>query len=58
MSPTLFGIYIDKLEDCLEEVGCVDPNLTSKVIILLRYNDDIFLMMRSLYDLDKKLRTL
>jgi hypothetical protein len=25
LSPTLFGIYIDKLEDCLEKAGCVDP---------------------------------
>ena len=23
LSPTLFGIYIDKLESCLEEEGCV-----------------------------------
>jgi hypothetical protein len=29
LSPTLFGIYIDKLEECLEKVGCVDSTLTS-----------------------------
>ena len=23
LSPSLFGIYIDKLEGCLEEAGCV-----------------------------------
>ena len=23
LSPTLFGIYIDNLEGCLEEVGCM-----------------------------------
>ena len=28
LSPTLFGIYIDKLEDCLEKTGCVGPTLT------------------------------
>jgi hypothetical protein len=32
LSPTLFGIYIDKLEDCLEKAGCVSPTLTSIVI--------------------------
>jgi hypothetical protein len=37
LSPTLFGIYIDKLEDCLEEAGCVGPTLTGIVINLLLY---------------------
>jgi hypothetical protein len=32
LSPTLFGIYIDKLEDCLEEAGCVGPTLIGIVI--------------------------
>jgi hypothetical protein len=30
LSLTLFSIYIDKLEDYLEEVGYVGPNLTNK----------------------------
>ena len=25
LSPTLFGMYIDKLEECLEKEGCVGP---------------------------------
>jgi hypothetical protein len=25
--PTPFGIYIDKLEDCLEDTGCVGPKI-------------------------------
>ena len=58
MSPTLFGIYIDKLEDCLEEAGYVNPILVGIVIILLLYVDDIFLMARSPYELGKKLRIL
>jgi hypothetical protein len=37
LSPTLFGIYIDKLEDCLEKIGCVGPTLTGIVINLLIY---------------------
>jgi hypothetical protein len=27
LSPTLFGIYIEKLEGCLEEAGCVGSTL-------------------------------
>jgi len=58
LSPTLFGIYIDKLEDCLEEARCVDPTHAIIIIILLLYVDDIFLMVRSPYDLRKQLRIL
>ena len=35
LSPTLFGIYIDKLEKCLEEASCVGTILVGIVIILL-----------------------
>jgi hypothetical protein len=41
LSPTPFGIYIDKLEYYLEVVGFVGPNIASIVIILLLYVDDI-----------------
>jgi hypothetical protein len=58
LSPTLFGIYIDKLKDCLEEASCVIPTLTSIVINLLLYVDDIFLMARSPHDLENQLRIL
>jgi hypothetical protein len=37
LSPTLFGIYIDKLEYCLEKEGCVNPTLTRIVINILLY---------------------
>ena len=37
LSPTLFGIYIDKLEGCLEEAGCAGTILAGIVIILLLY---------------------
>jgi hypothetical protein len=58
LSHTLFGIYIDKLEDCLEKGGCVGPTLTGIVINLLLYADDIILMVRSLHDLENQLRIL
>ena len=55
LSPTLFGIYIDKLEGCLEEARCAGTILAGIVIILLLYVDDIFLLARCPSDLDKKL---
>jgi hypothetical protein len=58
LSPTLFGIYIDKLEDCLEKTCCVGPTLTGIVINLLLYADDIILMARSPHDLENQLRIL
>jgi hypothetical protein len=58
LSPTLFCIYIDKLEDCLEKAGYVGPTLTGIVINLLLYVDDIVLMARSPRDLESQLRIL
>jgi hypothetical protein len=55
LSPTLFGIYIDKLEDCLEEAGCVGPTLTGIVIL---YAYDIVLIARGPHDLENQLRIL
>ena len=56
LSPTLFGIYIDKLEGCLEKVGCAGTILAGIVIILLLYADDIVLLLRCPSNLDKQLR--
>ena len=53
--PYPFGIYIDKLEDCLEEEGCVRPTLTGIVINILLYANDIILMTRSPHDLGMQL---
>jgi hypothetical protein len=58
LSPTIFGIYIDKLEDCLDVAGCVGPTLASIVIILLLYVNDIVCMEMNQCDLSKKLRIL
>jgi hypothetical protein len=51
LSPTLFAIYIDKLEDCLEKEDCVGLTLTGIFINLLLYANDIILMARSPCDL-------
>ena len=58
LSPTLFGIYIDNLEGCLEEAGCAGTILAGIVIILLLYADDIVLLARCPSNLDKQLRLL
>jgi hypothetical protein len=58
LSPTLFGIYINKLEECLEKSGCVGPTLTGIVINIILYADDIVLMARSPHDLENQLRIL
>ena len=42
LSPTLFGIYIDKLEGCLEEAGCAGMILVGIVIILVLYVAIVF----------------
>jgi hypothetical protein len=58
LSPTFFGIYIDKLEDYLKNVSCVGPTLTGIVINLLLYIDDIVITTRSAHDLENHLRIL
>ena len=51
-------MYIDKLEGCLEKVGCLGPTLARIVVILLLYVDDIVLMEKCPFDLDKQIRIL
>ena len=58
LSSTLFGIYIDKLEGFLEEVGCAGTILAGMVIIFFLYTNDIILLARCPFDLDKQLRFL
>ena len=55
LSPTLFGIYIDKLEGCLEEAGCDGTILAGIDITLLLYANNIVLLARCPSDLDKQL---
>jgi len=58
ISPTLFGNYIDKLEECLETASCKGTELTGIIITLLLYVDDIILLARSRDDLEKQLKNL
>ena len=58
MSPTIFAIYIDKIEECLEFVGCDGPKLVGIVITLLLYADDIILLAKIHDYLDKYLKAL
>jgi hypothetical protein len=58
LSPTHFGIYIDKLEDFLEKTSCVGPTLTRIFINILLYVDDIILMAMSPHDIENQLRIL
>lgn len=55
MFPNLLAIYIDKLEKCLEDVGCVGPMLIGIVIALLLYVVDIVLLVKSLEALENQL---
>jgi len=57
-SLTLFGIFIDKLEDFLEKAGCFIPTLFGIIINILIYADDIVLMERSHPYLENQLRIL
>ena len=58
LSPTIFFIYNDKLEKCLEKASCTDTILAEIYIILLLYANDIVLMARFPFDLGRKLRIL
>ena len=53
-SPIYFGIYTYKLEHCLE-VACCEGSILVGIVIIVLYVDDIILVARSLYDLDKQL---
>jgi len=50
---TLFVIYIDKLESCLEEASYVGTTLVGIIIILILYTNDTVLMGRCHFDLNK-----
>jgi len=58
LSPTIFCIYINKLEAYLEVVGCARTKLTGIVITLLLYVVDIVLLGIIHEDLDKQINTL
>ena len=57
LSPTLFGLCIDKLEEVLlmtmQEEGCNDPHIGIYVILLLLYADDVVFFTQSMGILGK-----
>lgn len=54
--PSLFGIYIDKIQECLEIVGCKGMDVTGIIITLLIYDDDAIILARRHDELDKHLK--
>jgi len=58
LSPTLFGIYIHNLEECLEDAGCVGCMINSIIINLLLYAGNIILLENSHDDIGNELRIL
>jgi hypothetical protein len=56
LSPLLFGLYIDALESCIVAlVGGNGLDLVGTIVKLLLYADDLVLMSKSLWGLQKQL---
>ena len=58
LSPNIFGIYIDNLEECLEIARYKGTDLAGIIIKFLLYDDDIIFLARIHAKLDKQLRNL
>jgi hypothetical protein len=58
LSPTLFGLYIDKLEEWLNSQGGDGIHLGKFVIRLLLYTDDLILIAKSAHGLQEHLCSL
>lgn len=58
LSPTLFGLYIDKLEECLDKNNGDGVQLAKYVIKLLLYADDLILIAKTMDSLREHLKAL
>ena len=58
LSPTLFGLYIDKLEAWLSRTDGEGVHLAVYVVKLLLYADGLILILKTTHGLRKHLRTL
>ena len=58
LSPTLFGLYIDKLEEWLNSQGGNNIHLGKFVIRLILYAYDLILIAKSTLDLQEHLHSL
>ena len=56
--PTLFGLYIDKLEEWINKTNGEGVQLTHFVIRLLLYADDLIILARTAKDLKEHLKAL
>ena len=45
-SPTLFGLYIDKLESYLDKIDRDSPCLFNTMVVILHYANDIVLLSK------------
>ena len=46
LSPTLFGLYVDKLETYLDEINRESPCLFNTMVAILLYVDDVVLLSK------------
>ncbi|KAH9310082.1 hypothetical protein KI387_037993, partial [Taxus chinensis] len=58
LSPTLFGLYIDKLEEWIDRTGGDGTHLASYVVKMLLYVDDLILMAKTKQGLQEHLKVL
>ena len=58
LSPTLFGLYIDKLEEWLNKANGEGIQLAEYVIKLLLYPDDLILIAKTTQGLKEHLKNL
>lgn len=58
LSPTLFGLYIDKLESWLSKTDGEGVHLAGYVVKLLLYVDDLILIFKTMHGLREQLKAL
>lgn len=58
ISPTLFGLYIDKIEEWLNNINGEGIQLVGYVVKLLLYADDLILIAKSPQGLEEHLKAL
>jgi len=57
-SPTLFGLYIDKLEECIRDIRGEGIQLARYLVKLLLYADELILIAKSAIGPRKNLKAM